>query len=80
MLSFLVKLLSFTNINNSLFIEEQNALNLSYTLGENQFIDHNYTDEFLKDNSIKKVPSLKLHELESFSRLRARLIESEAKD
>ena len=44
MLSFLVKLLSFTNINNSLFIEEQNQLNLSYTLGENQFIDHNYTD------------------------------------
>ena len=52
MLSFLVKLLSFTNINNSLFIEEQNQLNLSYTLGENQFIDHNYTDEFLKDNSM----------------------------
>ena len=52
MFGFLVKLLSFANINNSLFIEEQNALNLSYTLGENQFIDHNYTDEFLKDNSM----------------------------
>ena len=52
MLGFLVKLLSFTNINNSLFIEEQNALNLSYTLGENQFIDHNYTDEFYIDDSM----------------------------
>ena len=47
MLSFLVKLFSFANLNNQLFIQEHNSQNLSYTVGENQFIDHNYTNEFL---------------------------------
>ena len=46
MFSFLVRLLSFTNINNELFIQQHNDLNLSYTVTRNQFIDTNYTEEF----------------------------------
>ncbi len=53
MLSFLIKLFSFANLNNQLFIQEHNLKNLSYTVEENQFIDQNYTDEFfLSENHI----------------------------
>ena len=53
MLSFLIKLFSFANLNNQLFIQEHNSKNLSYTVEENQFIDQNYTDEFfLSENHI----------------------------
>ena len=51
MLSFLLRLFNFANLNNQLFIQDHNSKNLSYTVGENQFIDQNYTDEFfLSDN------------------------------
>ena len=53
MLSFLIKLFSFANLNNQLFIQEHNSKNLSYTVEENQFIDQNYTDDFfLSENHI----------------------------
>ena len=53
MLSFLIKLFSFANLNNQLFIQEHNSKNLSYTVEENQFIDQKYTDEFfLSENHI----------------------------
>ena len=48
MFSLLIKLFSFANLNNSLFIEYHNSLNLSYKVEENQFKDRNYTDEFYK--------------------------------
>lgn len=47
MFSFLVRFLSFTNVNNQFFIQEHNSQNHSYIVGENQFINQNYTDEFL---------------------------------
>ena len=46
MLSFLIHLLSFTNLNNSYFIQDHNSKNLSYQVEENQFYHVNYTDEF----------------------------------
>ena len=53
MLSFLIRLFNFANLNNQLFIQEHNSKNLSYTVEENQFIDQNYTDEFfLSENHI----------------------------
>ena len=53
MLSFLLRLFNFANLNNQLFIQDHNAKNLSYTVEENQFIDQNYTDEFfLSENHI----------------------------
>ena len=53
MISLLIQLFTFTNLNNELFIQEHNALNLSYKVGENQFLDRNYTDEYYVDNSMK---------------------------
>ena len=53
MLSFLIRLFNFANLNNQLFIQEHNSKNLSYKVEENQFIDQNYTDEFfLSENHI----------------------------
>tara|TARA_B100001094_G_scaffold250142_1_gene247613 strand:+ start:611 stop:1477 length:867 start_codon:yes stop_codon:yes gene_type:complete len=46
MLSFLFSFLTFSNLNNSLFIQNHNSLNLSYTLDENQFIDVDYVNEY----------------------------------
>ena len=46
MLSFLLSLFSFSNINNTLFIQNHNAKNLSYQVEENQFINQNYINEF----------------------------------
>ena len=52
MISLLIQLFTFANLNNSFFIQEHNGLNLSYKVGENQFIDRNYTDEYYVDNSM----------------------------
>ena len=46
MLSFLFSFLTFSNLNNSLFIQNHNSLNLSYTLAENQFVDVDYVNEY----------------------------------
>ena len=46
MLSFLLSFLTFSNLNNSLFIQNHNSLNLSYTLAENQFVDVDYVNEY----------------------------------
>ena len=51
MFPLLVKFLTFANINNSLFIQKHNSLNLSYKVEENQFINRNYTDEFYIDEN-----------------------------
>ena len=59
MISFLLKVLSFANIQNDIFIQEHNSKNLSYSVEGNQFIDREYTDEFfISDNHlIKRDPS-----------------------
>ena len=46
MLSFLLSLFSFSNIHNTLFIQNHNSKNLSYQVEENQFINQNYINEF----------------------------------
>ena len=46
MLSFLFSFLTFSNLNNSLFIQNHNSMNLSYTLAENQFVDVDYVNEY----------------------------------
>ena len=56
MFSFLVQLLSFANLNNELFIQQHNDLNLSYTVTSNQFIDVNYTKEFNLQNENHYIP------------------------
>lgn len=56
MFSFLIKLLSFANLNNELFIQQHNDQNLSYTVTSNQFIDVNYTDEFNLQNENHYIP------------------------
>ena len=56
MFSFLVRLLSFANLNNELFIQKHNDLNLSYTVTQNQFIDTNYTGEFSLQTNNHYIP------------------------
>ncbi len=51
MFSLFVKFLSFANMNNSFFIQTHNSLNLSYKVGENQFINRNYTNEFYNEEN-----------------------------
>lgn len=51
LLTSMLSYLSLTNTNNSNFIDEHNALNLSYTVEANQFINRNYTDEYFVDPS-----------------------------
>ena len=56
MISFILNLLRFSNILNStednkLFIQEHNNKNLSYSVGENQFIDRFYDNEFYQGNN-----------------------------
>ena len=54
MLSFLVKVImtSMTlNMENKRFIEETNNQNLSYRVGENQFINETYIDEYMDHSS-----------------------------
>jgi C1A family cysteine protease len=46
MLGLFVRLLPFSNVDNFFFIKEHNSKNLSYTVGSNEFIHQNYTDEF----------------------------------
>tara|TARA_Y100000817_G_C16861180_1_gene545856 strand:+ start:3651 stop:4487 length:837 start_codon:yes stop_codon:yes gene_type:complete len=38
-------------MNNSFFIQTHNSLNLSYKVGENQFINRNYTNEFYNEEN-----------------------------
>ena len=55
MLSFLIKILSFANLQNELFIHEHNSMNHSYSVEKNQFIDRNYTNEFfISENHLLK--------------------------
>ena len=56
MFSFLIQLLRFTNLENELFIQNHNNLNLSYTVSHNQFIDVNYTEEFNLQNENYYIP------------------------
>ena len=56
MFSFLVQLLSLSNLNNELFIQQHNDQNLSYTVTSNQFIDVNYTKEFNLQNENHYIP------------------------
>ena len=56
MISFILNLLRFSNIlnateDNRLFIQEHNTNNLSFTVGENQFIDRIYHNEFYEGNN-----------------------------
>ena len=56
MFSFFIQLLRFTNLENELFIQNHNNLNLSYTVSQNQFIDVNYTEEFNLQNENYYIP------------------------
>jgi C1A family cysteine protease len=46
MINYIISLLGFSSINNTLFIKEHNLKNLSYKVGINQFIDREYINEY----------------------------------
>lgn len=46
MINYIISLLGFSSINNTLFIKEHNLKNLSYEVGINQFIDREYINEY----------------------------------
>jgi KDEL-tailed cysteine endopeptidase len=50
MLSFLIQMLSVSNLNNQIFIQDHNSKNISFQVEENQFMNRNYTDEFYNTN------------------------------
>ena len=55
MLSFLIKILSFANLQNEIFIQNHNSMNHSYSVEKNKFIDRNYTNEFfISENHLLK--------------------------
>ena len=66
MLSFLIKILSFANLQNELFIKEHNSKNLSYFVTKNQFFDRNYTNEyFISDNYFVKRDPIHVDEIKN---------------
>ena len=65
MWSFFIKVLSLANIQNELFIQNHNSMNHSYSVGKNQFLDRNYTDDFyMSENHLLKRDPLHIQEIQ----------------